>query len=93
MTKIITGNFAADGSSEEFLATKLTYCAGDTTATDFGGGTLTLEVSQTGENFTTDNAITAEGVYTSIDYAGGMKCKLTLAGATSPDLNYSIKYE
>lgn len=94
MAKIEKGTFTVDGSSAVMEGvSKFTVLAGSDGGTTFGGGTLTIEVSHDGETYTTAQAITEEGVYTSIDYVGGVNLKLTLAGATSPDLDYSVKYE
>lgn len=90
----ITGNFAADGSSADIKTSKFTILLGHTTDTDnnFGGGTVTLYVSHDGVNFTADSTYTAEDVITSVEYVSGVVMRLTLAGSTSPDLDYSISY-
>lgn len=93
MTQQIQGTFAADGSSEVVTAGRFTVLAGSDGGADFGGGTLTVEISHDGVLYTTAYSFTEEGAQTSVDYVGGVNLKLTLAGATSPDLDYSIKYE
>lgn len=93
MAKTIKGNFADNGVSETVLASKFTALVGSDVANDFGGGTATIEVSHDGVEFTTLGSLTEEGSFNSETLAGGLLVKLTLSGATSPDLNYSIKYE
>ena len=93
MAKIIKGTFTDNGSSETFLASKLTVLAGSDGGSNFGGGTLNVEVSHDGVLFTTASALTEESTKTIVDSVGGLLCKLTLSGATSPDLDYSVKYE
>ena len=93
MAELVNGNFAADGSTVAVKAGKFTILMGDATATNFGGGTVTAEVSHDGVLFTTAHSFTEEGVQASVDYTGGVVIKLTLTGSTSPALNYSMKYE
>jgi len=94
MADVIKGNFAADGSSDTVVATKLTVLVGNSSATNFGGGTVTIEAEygDSGE-FTSIYSFTEEGAQTTNEFAGGARFKLTLAGATSPDLDYTIAYE
>jgi len=93
MAKILQETFAADGSSDTVLCSSFTILAGSDGGTNFGGGTLTAEVSHDGVVFTSAHSFTEEEAQTSIDYVGGVLLKLTLAGATSPDLDVSVKYE
>lgn len=93
MAKRINGTLAANGETDAVLASKFTVLAGSDGGTNFGGGTLSVEVSHDGETYTTDTAITEEGAFTSIAYTGGVLVKLVLTGSTTPDLDYSMKYE
>lgn len=93
MAKIIKGTFTDNGSSETFLASKLTVLAGSDGGADFGGGTLNVEVSHDGTLFTTAASLTEESTKTIVDSVGGLLYKMTLSGATTPDLDYSVKYE
>lgn len=93
MANRINGTFAANGSTTPVLASKFTALVGSDGGADFGSGTVTIEVSHDGTLYTTAHSFTEEGVQTSVEYAGGVLVKLTLAGSTSPDLDYSMKYE
>lgn len=94
MPDILRGTFVADGDSAALHpVSRFTVLAGSDGGTDFGGGTLSIEVSYDGVLYTTAHSFTEEGVKTSNEYVPGVYLKLTLSGATSPDLDYSIKYE
>lgn len=94
MANIISGNFAANGSSDEFTANSITVCLGNDTNANFGGGTISLKVKQDDKlDWTVDSTYTATGTVNTIVYAGGLKAKIELTGATTPNLDYSIKYE
>lgn len=90
---MISGNFGADGNSEEFVASNITFCLGTDTNANFGGGAVSLKVKQDDQlDWTVDSTLTA-GVSTTIAYTGGLKCKIEMSGSTSPNIDYSIKYE
>lgn len=94
MADLKQGNFSADGSTTALPSvSSFTVLAGSDGGSNFGGGTLTIEVSHDDQTYTTAYSFTEEGVQTSVDYVGGVWLKLTLSGSTTPDLDYSIKYE
>lgn len=95
MSNLIKGTFAADGDTEVFVAKRFTILLGTTSGNDYGSGTVTLYLKQADDfDWTADSTYTTgNNVLTTIDYVGGIKAKLTLSGSTSPDLDYSIKYE
>lgn len=93
MANIINGTFAADGSTSPVVVRRFTVLAGSDGGTNFGSGTLAVEVSHDGVLYTTAYSFTEEGVQTSVDFTGGVLVKLTLSGSTTPDLDYSMKYE
>ena len=94
MSESIQGNFAADGDSTEFVAKQFTVLLGTDTNEDFGGGTVEVKYKQIDQlDWTTDETTyIATAAFTSIEFVSGMQCKLTLTGATSPNLDYSIVY-
>lgn len=92
MTQLLKQTLTADGSTADFKASGVTFLLGDDDGANFGGGTLAIEVSHDGVNFTTDSTYTEEGVYSTNNYVGGLVYKLVLSGSTSPDLNVSIVY-
>jgi len=61
---------------------------------DFGGGTLSLEVSSdTGTTFTNGGEtvqLTAEGLFNFTLPSNGLIVRLNLAGATGPDIDWWI---
>ena len=89
---LLEGTFSADGSSDEIVFRKATILVGDSDGSDFGSGTVNLECTFKGSNFTTVHSFTEEGAQTTIEFIGGIKGKLTLVGSTSPDINYQVKY-
>lgn len=94
MAKSFTKTFTADGSTQEFVCDSFTFMMGNDTASNFGGGTITVELSHDGENFTTDaTSYTAGDIITTAPYTGGVVAKITLSGSTSPNLPISVKYE
>lgn len=95
MAKTITGNFAANGDSVEFVATRYVIRLGTDTNQNFGGGTVTLKTKNDPQLDWTSHqtTYTATAVITQPDNYIGGRHKLTLASATSPDLDYSITYE
>lgn len=85
----IYGTFTADGSSAELTAQRLDFCVGDSSS-DFGGGTVTLEVKQNDQfGWTPAQTFTEASADTTIN-AKGFKYRLTLSGATAPSINYSL---
>jgi hypothetical protein len=85
------GNFSADGSSDWFaMPTEGSAISVNGT---FGGGTVTLEQVIKGVTYpvksdATDITMTADdSAYYDI---GGMTVRLTLAGATAPNINWEI---
>lgn len=94
MAETITGNFAANGDSDEFVFDRATFLLGTVTNGNFGGGTVTFYVRHNDQlDWTADSTYTASGTKTTEEIAGGMRGKLTLSGATSPNLDYTIKYD
>ena len=95
MATIITGNFGANGDSEEFVASNFVIHLGTDTNSTFGGGTVTIKSKRNDQLDWTSDSTT----YTSMDIIKpnsdfmGAKFKLTLSGSTSPNLDYSITYE
>lgn len=86
------GTFTADGSSPEHI-----FPGGDGTVQadgDFGGGTLTLEVSSDeGTTYTSGGTtvqLTAEGLFNFTLPSDGLRVRLTLSGATAPDIDWWI---
>lgn len=94
MSELITGNFSANGDSEEFVASSFTLLLGTDTNEAFGSGTVEIKYKQNDQlDWSTDpDTYTASTVKTSESYVGGLKCKITLTGATSPNIDYSIRY-
>jgi hypothetical protein len=90
----VKGNFAANGDSVDFDSPKITVLLGHTTGSknDFGGGTVTLYVSYNSVDWTAVDTYTAETAFTTVEYNGGARFKLTLSGSTSPDLSYVVVY-
>lgn len=95
MTDVLTGNFSANGDSETFVARKFTVLLGTDTNKTFGGGTVSVKYKQNDQlDWTTDDTTYADATtFTSEEFVGGLKCKLTLSGATTPNIDYSIRYE
>ncbi len=93
--KVLSGTFSADGDSTVLKGVKkFTVFVGTDGGTDFGSGSLTVEVRPNDAvGWTTAKTFISETVDTSIEYVGGTQVKLTLASSTSPDLDYSISYE
>lgn len=94
MAKVEKGNFAANGDSVIVVASRATFLVGNSSASDFGSGSVTVEAEygDSGE-FTTIYTFTEEGSTTTEEFVGGIRFKLTLTGSTSPDLDYTIAYE
>lgn len=87
----IFGNFDDNGNSEEFSATKVDIVIGNESST-FGGGTVKIQSKINDQvDWTTDSSYTDQGVYTTLNQ-GGLKFRLNLSGATSPDIDYAIQY-
>lgn len=93
MATVLKGSFAANGSSSTFVAGRATFNIGTDAGTTFGGGTVSIEGSHDGGEFTTLYTTTEEASYSTDNMVGGMVFKLVLSGSTSPALNYSVKYE
>lgn len=99
---IVTGTLSADGSSNvaKLVSGKGTIAA----AGDFGGGTLTLNISyDSGVTFVPaladvvnaeNAALTDDGAFM-YEVVGGEGCqvKLVLSGSTAPDIDYWIATE
>ena len=99
MANIIKGTFTGNGDSEEFTASEFTFTLGNTASADYGDGTVTVYAKQADENaytivdqYTTTSGVSGQVVKSTEKYAGGLKSKLTLSGATDPNLPYTIKY-
>lgn len=94
MAKLLEKTFAADGSTNVITTKDFIALVGTGGGTNFGSGTLTVEISvDSGVTYTTVQSLTAEGIYQpSREYPGGVNVKLTLAGATSPDLDVKLYY-
>ena len=88
-------NFSANGDSPEFVARKFVIHLGTDTNEAFGGGTV--EVKSKGNDqldWTTDaTTYTATDIIKQDADFMGSKFKITLTGATSPNIDYSITYE
>jgi len=93
MSNRINITFAADGSTEEFVASAATFLIGEDTATNFGSGFILIEASHDGVNWTTQETITEKTVIVTEEHAGEIRYKLTLSNATDPDLFVSIVYQ
>lgn len=95
MATLIKGNFSEDGDSEVFVASRFTFCIGSDSGEDYGGGTATIYIKHAEDLGWTEaeSYTTGSSVATSVDYVGGVIVKLNLSGSTSPDLDYSVKYE
>ena len=93
------GNFSADGESETFVANRVTLFAGNDTTRNFGSGALTVKAKQVdadGVDWSTIISITAASddfQDTTVEYAGGLICKVELEGATSPSLPWTVKWD
>lgn len=87
----IYGNFDANGNSDTFVATGVDIVIGNDSS-DFGGGTVKIQVKLNDQaDWTTDSEYTAQGVYTTLNQHG-LKFRLNLSGATSPDIDYAVQY-
>lgn len=95
MGSLITGNFSADGDSEEFVATKFLITLGTDTNDNFNNGTVELKVKLNDQlDWTTDSTtFTSADVFKQDGYLTGARFKLTMTGSTSPNVDYAIKYE
>jgi hypothetical protein len=91
MSKEITGTFAADGSSTGVvILEKGMMFLGGSGGTDFGGGTVTLQFKgPDGAWYGSADTYTAADSQR-IDVGSATEVRLTLAGATDPDLDYAI---
>lgn len=100
MTKKLVGNFSSDGNSSAIIVRAgATLFLGSSAASNFGGGTVTVQVKGP------DPAGTAAGLwYNSADtytagdvdnlvFAKTSEVRLNLASSTSPDLDYAIVEE
>lgn len=92
MQKYINGTFTEDGSSSEIAVKKTaTVFVGSSGGQDFGGGTLEVDVKgPDGLWYSTDNA-TAEATILNLEMPNPGVVRLTLAGSSSPDLDYAIQ--
>lgn len=64
---------------------------GDSDGNDFGGGTVTLNYIYSGTDYTSDkNTHTEMHVFAIKPELAGLQAKLTLSGASSPDLNIKV---
>lgn len=99
MATIASGTFSADGNSDVFNITHENGSAATVLASgDFGGGTLTFQVSPdegtTWISSGSDGQLTANGFFkyefTAAAKGGQLQGRLNLAGATSPDLDYWV---
>ena len=94
MGQLTSGNFSANGSSDVIVASSFTLLLGNETNNSFGGGTVSILVKQDGKNdWTTDSTYTTGTVKSSIDFVGGLQVKLSMAGSTTPNLDYTIIHE
>lgn len=88
-----TGNLTADGNTDLELYAGERYAIGF--SNDFGGGTITINylvgttyVTFDNGTFTDDGGI--EFVMPSRSTSANENFRITLAGATSPDIDYSV---
>ncbi len=95
MSSRIVGNFSADGSSAAIRTTdRPIVLIGSGT---FGAGTITVEVklvdgSWQALNTAIIDALAAPGqVITKLDFPDNFEIRATLAGATSPNINYILQ--
>jgi len=86
------GTLAADGSTAAF-----TLHAGDVVHAygDFGGGTLTLQLKIGGNWYALKNEDATSAFAVTDDAScvienGTLNCRLTLSGATAPDIDWEI---
>lgn len=87
----ISGTLTANGSSDTFMirGTGIDIQLGGANST-FGSGTIALEISPDGgTNWITDSEYTEAGVHTGSMKQGGL-ARLTLSGASSPNLDYLV---
>lgn len=94
MATLLNATLTADGDTDTFELTDAgaTVFLGDSDGSDFGGGTITVKYAPIGDaNFTSDaTTYTAMDTFNLDPKGGVMQCKLTLSGATSPDLNIKV---
>lgn len=86
----IYGNFDANGNSEEFVATGVDIVIGNESST-FSGTVKVQSKINDQAGWTTDSSYTEQGVFTTLNQHG-LKFRLNLSGATSPDIDYAIQY-
>lgn len=92
MSAYIAGTFSADGNSNEIILEKkgMVFC-GSTAAQAYGGGVITVQFKDpSGVWHDSVNTIDEANVL-SIDVAIPTPVRLSLAGATSPDIDYVIE--
>jgi len=90
--KYVSGTFSANGSSSAIeVKERAIAFIGSSGGTTFGSGTVTVELmSPTGDWCSSQQTSTASDVL-AIDVVIPTTVRLTLAGSTSPDLDYSIQ--
>ena len=94
MAEPTTGTFTANGSTSEIrvLGGQALLFVGDSDGSNFGGGTVVVDVMMSNG---TDWGTSADS-YTAIDvdrldFGESVIIRLTLSGATTPDLNWEVR--
>lgn len=92
MTNVISGNFAADGSSDTVKGFKKARIdIGTDTNKNFSGGTLNVKIrASESADWTTIEGFTTSNSKIIKDSVGSAQLKVQLEGATTPDLDYTI---
>ena len=92
MSKYISGTLAADGSSSSIaILERGVLFIGSTGGTNFGGGSAYLQAQgPDGLWYTASEAYTASTTQY-LDMGSPTVVRLTIAGSSSPDLDYAIQ--
>lgn len=88
---MITGTFTANGNSASInLPNGGVLFLGSASATDFGGGTVTLQVMGPDSQWYSSADTYTAGDVDNITFNAPSAVRLSLASSTSPDLDYAI---
>lgn len=90
--KSVRGTFAADGSSAECnVKAGAVVMVGGSGGSTFGGGTVTIQFQGSDSAWYDSQEVFTSANVLRIDTPVPCNIRLTLAGATSPDLDYVIQ--
>lgn len=90
--KFISGNFADNGSSSPVEITKRGIAfIGSTGGTTFGSGTVVVQLQAPNGDWCTSSQSATSSDVLAIDVQLPTNVRLTLIGATAPDIDYAIQ--